>query len=136
MKRTGIALVVLTLALLLGAATSRPAAADTLSLQGGRFQVGVTWKTTDGATGPGTPVTLTGDSGYFWFFNAANVELIVKVLDGCSLNQRFWVFAGGLTNVNTTLTVTDTHTGAVKIYTNPPSTPFKPIQDTSAFNCP
>jgi hypothetical protein len=136
MNRSGIAFAVLTLVLLLGATTSRPAAADTLSLQGGRFQVGVTWKTTDGATGTGNPATLTGDSGYFWFFNAANVELIVKVLDACAVNQHFWVFAGGLTNVNTTITVTDTRNGAVKTYTNPPSTPFKPIQDTSAFNCP
>jgi hypothetical protein len=25
----------------------------------------------------------------FWFFSPANVELLVKVLDGCG-NQRFW----------------------------------------------
>src|SRR5436309_3083266 len=114
MNRTGIAFVVLALVLFLGAATSPSAAADTLSLQGGRFQVGVTWKTTDGATGAGHPATLTGDSGYFWFFNAANVELIVKVLDACAVNQHFWVFGGGLTNVNTTITVTDTRNGAVR----------------------
>ena len=134
MKRTGLALV---LALLLGtAATAAHAATGDLSFQGGRFQVHAAWKTTDGRTGNGNGVALTGDSGYFWFFDPVNVELIVKVLDACAVNQHFWVFSGGLTNVNTVLTVTDTRTGAVKTYTNPQSTPFKPIQDTGAFPCP
>jgi hypothetical protein len=35
----------------------------------------------------------TTDTGAFWFFAAANVELIVKVLDGCALNGAHWVFA-------------------------------------------
>jgi hypothetical protein len=43
------------------------------------------------------------------------------------------VFAGGLTNVDTTITVTDTQTGAVKTYRNPANTAFQPIQDTAAF---
>jgi len=60
-----------------------------------------------------------------------------KVLNGCGLNQRYWTFAGGLTDVNVILTVTDTQTGAVKIYTNPQGTAFRPIQDTGAFaTCP
>ena len=76
---------------------------------------------------------LTDETGYLWFFDAGNVEMVVKVLDACSLNQRFWIFAGGLTNVQVTLTVTDTVKGAVKTYTNPQGTPFQPIQDTGAF---
>jgi hypothetical protein len=118
-------------------ATSAHAAGDTmLPLQNSRFQVAVTWKTPDGSTGSGHGVALTGDSGYFWFFDAANVELILKVLDGCAVSQHFWVFAGGLTNVMATISVTDTLTGVNKTYTNPLSTPFRPIQDTAAFNCP
>jgi hypothetical protein len=59
------------------------------------------------------------------------------VLDGCSLNSHYWVFAGGLTNVNAVITVTDTSNGTSKTYTNPANTEFKPIQDTSAFaTCP
>jgi hypothetical protein len=135
MKRTVLTLV---LALLFGAiaSTAAHAAAGDLSLQGGRFLVSVRWTTTSGTTGTGNGTALTGDSGYFWFFDAKNVELIVKVLDACAVNQRFWVFSGGLTNVATTITVTDTRTGTVKTYTNPQSTPFKPIQDTGAFTCP
>jgi hypothetical protein len=105
-----------------------------LCLEGNRFRVEVTWRTADGATGPGQAVRLTGDSAYFWFFDAANVELLVKVLDGCALGGHHWVFAGGLTNVATTLTVTDTRTGAVKMYKNPQGTPFAPLQDTAAFS--
>jgi hypothetical protein len=135
MKRTSLAIVLALLFAAIGASAAQAAAGD-LPLQGGRFLVGVTWKTTTGTTGIGHGTALTGDSGYFWFFDPANVELIVKVLDACAVNQRFWVFSGGLTNVNTTVTVTDTRTGIVKTYTNPQSTPFKPIQDTGAFTCP
>jgi len=108
-----------------------------LCLEGGRFRVEVTWRTPAGAAGPGQAVRLTGESGYFWFFGAENVELVVKVLDACAFNGRHWVFAGGLTNVATTLTVTDTRTGAVRTYHNPQGTAFAPIQDTGAFSsCP
>jgi hypothetical protein len=65
------------------------------------------------------------------------VEAVVKVLNACTFNQKFWVFAGGLTNVQVTLTVTDTKTGTVRIYNNPQGAAFQPIQDTSAFaTCP
>lgn len=105
----------------------------TLCLNGGRFAVTAEWETPDGGSGDGHAVPLTADTGYFWFFASANVEVLVKVLDACSFSQRFWVFAGGLTNVRTVLTVTDTETGRVKTYTNPQGAAFLPIQDTDAF---
>jgi streptogramin lyase len=107
--------------------------ATTLCLNGGRFRVTADWKAGDGSTGHGRAVNLTANSGYFWFFDAANIEMVVKVLDGCSANQHHWVFAAGLTNVEVTTTVTDTYTGLSKTYTNPQGTPFAPIQDTAAF---
>lgn len=110
--------------------------ATTLCMNGGRFRVRATWTTQDGRTGPGQAISLTGDTGYFWFFSSSNVEMVVKAVTGCPLNASYWVFAGGLTNVNVVMTVTDTVTGAVKTYTNPLGTAFAPIQDTSAFPCP
>ena len=108
----------------------------TLCLGGGRFQVKAAWRTAS-ASGIGTPVGLTDTTAHFWFFSPDNVEVFVKVVRGCAFNSRFWVFAGGMTNVEVTLTVTDTQTGDVKIYVNPLNTPFSPIQDTSAFaGCP
>jgi hypothetical protein len=53
----------------------------------------------------------------------------------CGSNWSFWFFAGGLTNLETTITVTDTLTGRVKTYTNPQGTAFRAIQDTKAFSC-
>lgn len=108
-----------------------------LCLNNGRFKVEANWQTNDGQSGVGRAVRLTSDTGYFWFFGESNVEVVVKALDACSFSNRHWVFAGGLTNVRVNLTVTDTKTGAVKTYFNPPNTPFQPIQDTSAFaTCP
>jgi streptogramin lyase len=117
-----------------------PCVADSASLclSFGRFRVQANWQIpSQGTSGQGTAVSLTGDTGTFWFFNASNVEMIVKVLDACTLNSHKWVFAGGLTNVEVTLTVTDTQTDAVKTYVNPANTAFLPIQDTVAFGtCP
>jgi hypothetical protein len=101
----------------------------------GRFLVKAVWETPQAQTGSGHAQLLTGDTGYFWFFNSANVEVVVKVLDGCALNNRFWVFAAGLTNVKVILTVNDRFTGRVRTYTNPINTQFAPIQDTAAFPC-
>jgi hypothetical protein len=101
-----------------------------------RFRVQATYQSGSGQSGQAQVVKLTSDTGYLWFFNSSNVEIVVKVLNACGING-YWVFAGGLTDVRVTLTVTDTQTGAVKTYTNPIGTPFQPIQDTSAFStCP
>lgn len=109
----------------------------TLCSTNNRFDISVRWRTSDGTTGTGRAVPLTNDTGYFWFFNENNIEMVIKVLNGCGLNQRFWVFAGGLTDVEVEITVRDTETGAVKTYTNPLGRAFQPIQDTSAFaGCP
>jgi lysyl endopeptidase len=103
---------------------------------GGRFKVEATFDT-GSQQGQAQVVKLTEETGYLWFFNSANVEAVVKVLNACGLNNNFWVFAGGLTDVQTQITVTDTKTGAAKTYTNPRGTPFQPIQDTSALaTCP
>jgi hypothetical protein len=110
--------------------------ATTMCLSDGRFAVSATWRTSSG-NGNGQAVRLTSDTGYFWFFGATNVEAVVKVINACGFNQKYWVFAGGLTNVNVIVTVRDTRNGTVKIYTNPIDTAFQPVQDTSAFaTCP
>jgi hypothetical protein len=107
--------------------------ATVLCVNGDRFRVEVTWTKPDGSSGAGQAIALTGDTGYFWFFSANNIEMVIKVVDGRPLNSRFWVFAGGLTNVQAVINVTDTQTGAVRSYTNPQGVAFAPIQDTSAF---
>jgi ELWxxDGT repeat protein len=103
-----------------------------LCLNNGRFAVEARWSA-QGNTGTGQVVALPGgDTGYFWFFDPDNVEVVVKVLDGRTLNDKFWVFYGALSDVEYTLTVTDTVTGAVKTYTNPKGR-LASVADTGAF---
>jgi hypothetical protein len=110
--------------------------AATLCLGGGRYRATAQWRSAAGTTGAGGAVPITGDTGYFWFFDEANIEVVVKVLDGCTVNGRHWVFAAGLTDVEVTLAVTDTLSGAERTYTSPAGEAFAPIQDTSALPCP
>lgn len=111
--------------------------ATTLCLGAGRFRVRADW--TDPVAAGAIPPRqaqvepLSEDSGYLWFFDPANVEVLVKVLDGCATNGRFWVFAAGLTDVAVDLRVDDLMTGAVATYRNPAGRAFLPIQDTNAF---
>lgn len=110
--------------------------AETLCLLAGRYRVRARFRTGQGVEGQARAVALTPDTGFFWFFTAANVELLVKVLDGCPVTGHQWVFSGGLTNVEVTLTVVDGVTGASRTYVNPAGTAYAPLQDTTAFaNC-
>lgn len=103
-----------------------------LCLRDGRFAVEATWKDFGGNTGVGSAVAFTGDTGYFWFFGADNVEVVLKVLDGTPVNGKHWVFYGALSSVEYTLRVTDTATGAVRNYTNR-SGNLASVADTGAF---
>ncbi|MES1244646.1 MAG: ELWxxDGT repeat protein [Acidobacteriota bacterium] len=103
-----------------------------LCLNGDRFAVDVAWKDFQGKTGVGKAVGMTGDTGYFWFFDEANVELVLKVLDGRPVNGHHWVFYGALSSVEYTITVTDTQTGEINIYRNP-SGRLASVADTEAF---
>ncbi len=99
----------------------------------GAFQVEVEWNDGKGRMGGGFAERLTADAGDFWFFQPTNIELVVKVLDGCAINDRYWVYAAGLTDVGVSMTVRDLRSGVEKIWTNPVGTRFQPITDSEAF---
>lgn len=116
---------------------------NAVCLANDRFRVQALFVTPQAGTGPADgsgeahAVKLTADSGYLWFFGPANIEAVVKVLSACGVNQRYWVFAGGLTDVQVMLTVTDTAHGTSRAYLNPLGKAWLPIQDTAAFaTCP
>lgn len=110
--------------------------ATTLCLRG-RFRVQVFWRTSQAQSGSGKVVIAAADSGLFWFFDSANWEMLVKILDGCALNSRFWVFAAATTDVEYTLRITDTLRGTVKEYTHAQGKPAVSVMDTSALaTCP
>ncbi|HEX2253770.1 MAG TPA: hypothetical protein VHQ65_10935 [Thermoanaerobaculia bacterium] len=105
-----------------------------LCLQNGRFEVEVDWEDFAGNQGRGNVAPLaTADSGLFWFFDGDNWEMLIKVLDGCGVNDRFWVFAAATTTVGYTVRVTDTHTGLERFYGNPRGQAATALTDTGAF---
>lgn len=103
----------------------------------GRFGIQTTWKTISTSGGGSTASFTTAESGLFTFFSPTNVEMVVKVLNGCGLNNRWWFFAGGLTDQHVEIEVTDAQHGVTKRYFNYLGTPFAPINDTDALaTCP
>jgi PKD repeat protein len=109
--------------------------ATTLCLLGGRFQVRAGYQDYGGKVGTGQAVALTPDTGYFWFFDSANVEVISKMVSFCGGGtNNIGIYTGGLTDIGVTLTVLDTRTGLVKTYTNAVGNPFQLIRD-GPFTC-
>jgi len=93
---------------------------DRLCLGHSRFQVEVTWRNQfNGTTGTGLGAALSDLTGSFAFQEPRNVELLVKILD---FDGQILVAWGALSNLEYTLKVTDTETGAVETYHNPAGT--------------
>lgn len=106
----------------------------TLCLNGDRFRVTARWENAAGASGDGQAVQLTGDTGYFWFFSENNVEVVIKVLNGCGIGDgAYWVFIGGLTDLRVEVEVEDVEAAETKTYVNELGTLFVPVSDTAAF---
>lgn len=107
-----------------------------------RFVVTARWRTNP------QPGTLTdgqalvagcanSGSGLFQFFSPNNWEIMVKALNGCGLNNRYWVFSAATTNVFYRMEVFDIRAGAQKIYFNYPGPPAPAVTDVNAFaTCP
>ena len=94
----------------------------------------VSWRDHNGNTGQGVPVPRPSSStALFWFFESDYWALEVKVLDACSVNGHYWVFAGGLTNVEVNLIIDDSTSGRTVTYFNPQGTSFASIQDSTAL---
>ncbi|MEM1247207.1 MAG: reprolysin-like metallopeptidase [Acidobacteriota bacterium] len=101
---------------------SGPCREEALCLLGGRFEIDVAWRDArSGNSGRGSADRFPGSdqSGTFWFFDESNVELVVKMLDGTSLNDRFWHYYGALSDVEYWISVRDTRTEEQRTYHNP-----------------
>jgi PKD repeat protein len=123
-----------------GGGPAGPCAADdlTLCLSSSRFKVTATFQKPNAAVQNAHAVTLTGNTGYFWFLDPTNVEVVTKVLPFCANPfNSIWVFAAGLTNLKVDITYLDTKTNTTVIKSNPQGTAYVAVQDTSAFKtCP
>lgn len=106
-----------------------------------RFEIKASFETqaNGGQSGDGRAIPLASlgvsRGGLFWFFSADNPELLIKVLNGCAINNRYWIFTSAGTNVGMTITVRDTVTGAEKSYNNTDGNAAEAVQDTSALAC-
>jgi len=110
-------------------------------LNDNRFLVSVDW-----SAPPNFPDTRpafvsdlgTPDSAIFYFLDPDNLEFLIKVLNGCDGDQGFyWVFFAATTNVEFTVTVTDTLANETQTYSNPLGQPADAVTDTMAFaTCP
>jgi hypothetical protein len=101
--------------------------------EGGRFRAEVDWQTAAGRGTGSRVVAPATDSGLFYFFDSDNWEMLVKVLDGCALNDRFWVFAAATTDVGYSLRVLDTLSGQGRVYRNRLGTASPAITDSDAL---
>lgn len=109
----------------------------TLCLNNDRFRVRTTWTDFAGGSGQAFALPYTADSGFFYFFDAANLEILVKVLNACNPFQRYWVYFAVASNVEYRVEVVDTQAGQVKSYFNPAGTYAPATGDNDAFaTCP
>ena len=107
---------------------------ETLCLAAGRFEVAVDWRTSQGTSGAGRVEAVSDSTGLVWFFEQGNKEVLIKVIDACVAPfDAYWVFFAATTNVDFTVTVTDTATGLTKEYTNASGDAAEPVQDTLTF---
>lgn len=107
------------------------------SVQGGLFCIVVFARTPDGTRTFGKAVGhRSDDSALFYFFNDANWELMVKVLDACRIHGRYWVFMSATTNVEVDVEVTSfIGDWVAKTYHNPLGRAFETVTDTQTFPC-
>ncbi len=104
---------------------------------GSRFLTAIYNVSNSSNGGFGVPVRVgSTDTALFWFYSDTNWEFMVKVLNGCAVNGRYWVFGGGLTNQAYNLVVTDVlASGQPQVhYVNTLGTRAAAIADTNAFN--
>lgn len=105
-----------------------------LTLAGG-YRVDACWQSGDGRSGAAVDWRLpSSQSGILYFFERDNAEVLVKVLDGCGVNNRRWVFVAPVTDLGLRLRVTAPD-GTRWDYENRVGSVAVPRSDTNAFVC-
>lgn len=98
----------------------------------GRYTVEVTWLDSSAVSHPARAQSFpTDDAGYFWFDDARYPEVVVKMINGCSVGGFYWVFFAALTDAQYILTVTDAGGTETKSYVDPGRTV---VTDTMALD--
>jgi hypothetical protein len=108
---------------------------DRILLRGGRFELQMELAAPHQEI-PRLAMPATEDSALFYFFSPDNWEAMFKVLDGCALNGKYWVFGAASTDVGFTLRVKDlANPGVEREYRHEPGSPAPALTDIDAFPC-
>lgn len=107
---------------------------QSLCLQGNRFRVQVSFVDPfTGETRQASAVPFSATAGTFSFFDADNVEVFVKIVDGTPVNGRFWVFHAALSDLDYTIEVFDLADGHTSWSYRNPRGRLHSAADTEAF---
>ena len=113
---------------------------DGVALLGGRFEVSATfWDDAAQTERPALVVPLlraggeSADSALLGFYQTSNWELLVKVLDGCAVNDHYWVFAAAATDLGWRVRVRDRVTDTRFYAEQVLGLPQPPTTDTQAL---
>ena len=120
--------------LVAGARTDCQPGGPSLTLRGG-YTVSMCYETYEGRAGGARDWGLDSSrSGLLYFFDRNNVEVLIKVLDGCGVNGHRWVFVAPVTDLAFNLHV-ESPTGERWTHTNRLGQTADTATDTSAFPC-
>ncbi|MDE2849520.1 MAG: hypothetical protein OXP74_02755 [Acidobacteriota bacterium] len=105
-----------------------------LTLRGGHT-VSMCYETSKGEVGDAKNWELDSkQSGLLYFFDRDNVEVLIKVLDGCGVNGHRWVFVAPVTDLAFNLVV-ESPNGERWTHTNRLGQTADAASNTSAFHC-
>ena len=117
-----------------GARTDCVPGGPALTLRGG-YKVSMCYETDKGEIGDARDWGLgSTQSGLLYFFERDNVEVLIKVLDGCGVNGHRWVFVAPVTTLAFNLHV-ESPDGKPWTHTNRLNQTADTRSDTSAFGC-
>ena len=117
-----------------GARTDCEPGGPALTLRGG-YTVSMCYETGDGRVGNARDWGLdSSQSGLLYFFDPDNVEVLIKVLDGCGVNGHRWVFVAPVTDLAFNLHV-EGHNGRRWSHTNRLGQTADTAADVTAFVC-
>ncbi len=83
----------------------------------------------------GHSTSISDQAGFFYFTNPANMEILVKMIDACTVTNSYWLFISGLTDRGIKVTVEDIGTGADKTFESSLGSNFLLVKDFNTFTC-
>ena len=109
---------------------------NALCLGDGRFEATVLWHPSIAGGDRQSKRALlaeTPSAGVFTSSSQEEPQLLLTVLDRCSVNGHYWLSLAAATDVEFSVRVRDTQTGRTRIYLNPAGSTPSVLRDVEAF---